>query len=94
MSFGGTITLDLATFTALAEGICRSLVRHGFRRIVLLNGHGGNENALRCITDDLTPKLGVNDHRVHLLERGGRSGRRESGDADRLAARLRGGNRR
>jgi hypothetical protein len=59
MSFGGTITLDLATYAALAEGICRSLVRHGFRRLVLLNGHGGNDNALRCIADDLTPKLGV-----------------------------------
>ena len=59
MSFGGTITLDLATYTALVEGICRSLVRHGFRRLVLLNGHGGNDNALRCLTDDLTPKLGV-----------------------------------
>lgn len=59
MAFGGTITLDLATYAALAEGICRSLVRHGFRRLVLLNGHGGNENVLRCITDDLTPKLGV-----------------------------------
>ncbi len=59
MEFGGTITLDLATYTALAEGICRSLVRHGFKRLVLLNGHGGNDNALRCITDELTPKLGV-----------------------------------
>ena len=29
MSFGGTITLDLATFTALIEGICRSITRHG-----------------------------------------------------------------
>ena len=59
MEFGGTITLDLATYAALAEGICRSLVRHGFKRLVLLNGHGGNDNALRCITDELTPKLGV-----------------------------------
>ncbi len=59
MSFGGTITLDLAGFGAVIEGICRSLVRHGFRRIVLLNAHGGNENALRNITDELTPKLGV-----------------------------------
>ena len=57
MSFGGTITLDLAAYTALAEGICRSLLRHGFRRLVLLNGHGGNENALRCLTDELTPRL-------------------------------------
>ena len=37
----------------------RSVLRHGFRSIVLLNAHGGNENALRAITDDLTPKLGV-----------------------------------
>ena len=59
MSFGGTITLDLPAFGALIEGVCHSLLRHGFRRIVLLNAHGGNENALRNITDELTPKLGV-----------------------------------
>ena len=43
----------------MVEGVVRSVVRHGFRRVVLLNAHGGNENALRTITDDLTPKLGV-----------------------------------
>jgi len=59
MSFGGTISLDLPTFAAVVEGICRSLVRHGFKRIVLLNSHGGNDNALRTLTDELTPKLGV-----------------------------------
>jgi creatinine amidohydrolase len=59
MSFGGTITLDFAAFSALIEGVVRSVLRHGFRRIVLLNAHGGNENALRTITDDLTPRLGV-----------------------------------
>ena len=59
MSFGGTVTLDNAAFTTLVEGVVRSVLRHGFKRIVLLNAHGGNENALRTITDDLTPKLGV-----------------------------------
>ena len=59
MSFGGTVTLDNAAFTALIEGVVRSVLRHGFKRVVLLNAHGGNENALRTITDDLTPKLGV-----------------------------------
>jgi creatinine amidohydrolase len=59
MSFGGTVTLDNAAFTMLVEGVVRSVLRHGFKRIVLLNAHGGNENALRSITDDLTPKLGV-----------------------------------
>jgi creatinine amidohydrolase len=59
MSFGGTITLDFPTFSAVVTGICQSVVRHGFRRIVLLNGHGGNDNALRVLADELTPKLGV-----------------------------------
>jgi creatinine amidohydrolase len=59
MSFGGTITLDTAAFFAVVEGVVRSVLRHGFRRIVLLNAHGGNENALRTLVDDLTPRLGV-----------------------------------
>jgi creatinine amidohydrolase len=59
MSFGGTITLDVPAFNGVVSGICRSLVRHGFERIVLLNGHGGNENALRSLTDELSPALGV-----------------------------------
>ena len=59
MSFGGTITLGFATYRAVVEDICRSVIRAGFRRIALLNAHGGNENGLRVITDELTPKLGV-----------------------------------
>jgi creatinine amidohydrolase len=59
MSFGGTITLDFQAFSGLIEGICRSLVRLNFKRIVLFNGHGGNDNALRVITDELSPRLGI-----------------------------------
>lgn len=59
MTFGGTVTLENAAFAALIEGVVRSVLRHGFRRVVLLNAHGGNENALRTIVDDLTPRLGV-----------------------------------
>ncbi len=59
MSFGGTVTLDFPAFSAVVEGVVRSVLRHGFKRIVLLNAHGGNENALRTITDELTPKYRV-----------------------------------
>jgi len=59
MTFGGTITLDGPAFQAVIRCICQSIVRHGFRRIVLLNGHGGNDNALRVAADDLTPVLQV-----------------------------------
>jgi creatinine amidohydrolase len=59
MSFGGTITLGFDTYRAVVEDICRSVLRAGFKRIVLLNGHGGNDNGLRVIADELTPKLGT-----------------------------------
>lgn len=57
MPFGGTITLTYSAFAAVIEDVCRSVLRHGFRRIALSNSHGGNENALRTITDELTIKL-------------------------------------
>src|ERR671919_1543432 len=54
MPFGGTITLDYPTFHALLRCVCRSLERHGFGRILLLNGHGGNEAALRVVVEQLS----------------------------------------
>ncbi|HVM10860.1 MAG TPA: creatininase family protein [Actinomycetota bacterium] len=57
MSLGGTITLDFATFSALVKGVCRSLVRQGFGRILLLNGHGGNIAALTVIVNEIAPEL-------------------------------------
>ncbi len=57
MALGGTLTLDFATFCALLRCICRSLQRHGFERVLLLNGHGGNEAALRVVVEQLTGEL-------------------------------------
>ncbi|MGX9962183.1 creatininase family protein [Roseomonas sp. F4] len=59
MPFGGTMTLDLATFSALIGGIARSVARHGFRRIALVNGHGGNTEAVASAAIELTRSLGV-----------------------------------
>jgi creatinine amidohydrolase len=59
MELGGTVTLDFGTFAAILRGIAESLVRQGFERICLLNGHGGNVAALKTITDELTFDLEV-----------------------------------
>ena len=42
MRFAGSITLRAETLMALAGDVADSLVAHGFRRIALVNGHGGN----------------------------------------------------
>ena len=47
--FAGTITLQLETFIAVVSDICLSIHRNGFRRLILLNGHGGNHHPIRAI---------------------------------------------
>jgi len=57
MDFCGTLTLDFETFHALLRNLCRSIRYHGFRRIFLLNGHGGNIAALNVICSELVREL-------------------------------------
>ena len=42
MGFPGTITLMPETFEAVVYETAQSLIRHGFRKILIFNGHGGN----------------------------------------------------
>lgn len=41
MAFPGTLSLRTETLAAVVADVCRSLAHHGFRRIVLVNGHKG-----------------------------------------------------
>lgn len=42
LAYPGTISLRSSTLLAIMEDVVRSLTRTGFKRIVVLNGHGGN----------------------------------------------------
>ncbi len=44
MDFPGTITISPSTFTSLLLDITRSVAYHGFKRIILVNGHGSNHH--------------------------------------------------
>jgi creatinine amidohydrolase len=59
MELGGTITIDYEVFHGLVRGIVRSLVRDGFRRICLLNGHGGNIAPLVVSASELTVEFHI-----------------------------------
>ena len=45
MDYPGTVSLSLATYAGLIRDILTSLYASGFRKILLCNGHGGNQPA-------------------------------------------------
>jgi len=57
IDFPGTITIDWKAFVDYLLGITRSLVYHGFRKILLVNGHGSNRPFI-----DIAARLTVIEH--------------------------------
>lgn len=53
MGYSGTLMLRRSTFEAMVEDICKSLLWHGTKRIVIINGHGRNT----VILNDLALRL-------------------------------------
>jgi len=45
LAYPGTLSLRLTTLLDLVEDLVRSAYGQGFRRILVLNGHGGNDGA-------------------------------------------------
>jgi len=61
-AYPGTLSLRVTTFIAAVEDIVRSAYAHGFRRILVINGHGGNSparNQLHEVNNSL-PDLRIN----------------------------------
>jgi creatinine amidohydrolase len=50
-TYPGTISLRVSTFLDAVEDIVRSLYGQGFRRFMILNGHGGNDPARARLTE-------------------------------------------
>jgi creatinine amidohydrolase len=45
MAYPGTVTLSVTTYERVLTELLGSIRRHGFRRILVVNGHGGNSPA-------------------------------------------------
>lgn len=59
VDYPGTVTLRLSTLCALMVDVLNSMVRSGFRQILIVNGHGGNSPAHGAILEWLDRNRGV-----------------------------------
>lgn len=53
LPFGGTLSLGTATYYRVVSDLVESLLTAGFRRVFVLNGHGGNHELIQLAVRDL-----------------------------------------
>lgn len=51
--YPGTVSLSQNTMYSLLTDVCRSLLEHGFKKIVFFNGHGGNSGIIEGVSRDM-----------------------------------------
>ena len=59
INFPGTIDLGIETMIKVMDAVFTSLFRHGARRFVVLNGHGGNDPAIEKAALEIYRKGGL-----------------------------------
>jgi creatinine amidohydrolase len=59
MEFPGTLTLSLETYLGVIQDLVRSVARHGYQKVLLVNGHGGNVASLQAAALQLKHELGI-----------------------------------
>ena len=56
LSFGGTLSFTSSTYLSMVREIGESLVADGFRKMIFLNAHGGNDPIMTQTANDLAVK--------------------------------------
>ena len=64
MAYPGTVSLRFSTYLEIVRDLLDSLALSGFRRILIVNGHGGNTPALGFVSEWMAARPGVKV-RVH-----------------------------
>ena len=59
INFCGSVTLKPDTFYHVLYDICKGLAHHGFKKIAMLNCHGGNSPIIQVLSRELRSELGI-----------------------------------
>jgi len=60
LGFAGTLTFGTQTYYSMLYDIAKAIARSGFKKLVLLNSHGGNTDMLNMISRDLRIDFNMN----------------------------------
>lgn len=69
MTLSGTITLSSKTIIGIIDDILSSLKQHGWKRLIILNSHGGNKPFLHGLAQEWKRKYGLEIYLVETLHR-------------------------
>ena len=58
-SFAGTIDMGLETMIDIMRGVFQNLAKHGAKRFIVINGHGGNDPAIEKAGLELARETGA-----------------------------------
>src|SRR5579872_1969447 len=59
IGFAGTVSVRPSIFGEFVKDVCHSLLRHGFDKIVVVNGHGGNAAVLTVALEEFHLETGA-----------------------------------
>ena len=59
MKFPGTMTLNFDTLVNVYKELCKNLIHHGFKKIVVMNAHGGNTGAIAQALREIKEETGI-----------------------------------
>ena len=68
-AFPGTITLRVKTYMSVVGDILDAIAEHGFKRILIVNGHGGNTPVQGFVGEWIADHPGSADQVPQLVER-------------------------
>jgi creatinine amidohydrolase/Fe(II)-dependent formamide hydrolase-like protein len=63
----GAIQVDSATFKGILQGGVESLMYIGFKDIFLMGDHGGGQNEMRQVSEEMSAKFAAKGIRVHYV---------------------------
>lgn len=64
MNFAGSVTLTFQTLINVLKEVCGSLLHHGFKKIVVMNAHGGNNAPIAQALKEFEMETGVRVYSV------------------------------